>query len=97
MSINENIQALLPNADSTKITILVSLAENYISNYCDVEYSSDMDSIVVLMVLEDYSKLGSDGITSRSANGISEAYMTDYSPKVISLLNKYRNKKVKIY
>lgn len=97
MSINENIQALLPNADSTKITILISLAENYISNYCDVEYSSDMDSIVVLMVLEDYSKLGSDGITSRSANGISEAYMTDYSPKVISLLNKYRNKKVKIY
>ena len=45
------------------------------------------------MVIEKYNKLGTEGLTSVSTNGINENYIEGYSESVLSKLRK--NRKVK--
>jgi hypothetical protein len=64
-------------------------------DFCNLdEYSSKLDSAVISMVIERYNKIGTEGASSVSTNGINESYMEDYSRPVIKKLIK--NRKVRL-
>jgi hypothetical protein len=64
-------------------------------DFCNLDgYSSKLDSAVISMVIERYNKIGTEGASSVSTNGINESYMEDYSKPVIKKLIK--NRKVRL-
>ncbi len=85
------IKTLLPNIDNNTLTLLINLAKDFAINYCNLSaYEDKLDNTIIMMVIEDFSKLGVEGISSRSTNGISESYLTDYSSKIYSALNGFK-------
>ena len=98
MELISRIKLYLDISDNSKDDILnefISIAKDYAVEYCHLpEYSSKLDSIVVKMVVEDWNRRKSEGVTSKSYSGISESYLSDYSSQTISLLNKYRKIRV---
>lgn len=92
----EKIKLLLgiSDEDTTKdelINLLISNAKDYAVSFCGYgEYNSQFDVIVMKMVVEDYNRLGSEGISSKSFNGISESYTEDYSAGILNSLRRYK-------
>ncbi len=83
---------LLLGADSSKkqlIEVLIDLAEDYFENMtgCD---ATDYPAIIIKMVVEDYNKLGSEGIASLSFGGGSETVINDYSDDLLRQIKRLR-------
>ena len=73
---------------------LISLCKDEAVDFCNLEeYTKKLDSAVIEMVIERYNKLGTEGLTSVSTNGINEEHTDGYSETVLSKLRK--NRKVK--
>lgn len=73
---------------------LISLCKEEAYIYCNLdEYKSDLDYIVVQMVIERFNRIGSEGATAQSSSGVSTTYDSFYSEKVRRLLNKHRKVK----
>lgn len=73
---------------------LVSLCKDEAIDFCNLEaYNNKLDSAVIQMVIERYNKLGTEGLTGVSTNGIKEEHIDGYSETVLSKLRK--NRKVK--
>lgn len=73
---------------------LVSLCKDEAIDFCNLEtYTNKLDSAVIQMVIERYNKLGTEGLTGVSTNGIKEEHIDGYSETVLSKLRK--NRKVK--
>lgn len=93
----EIIKAMLSISDDSKDTLLGYLIDNaqaFVISYCGLsEYTTTLDNIVIKMVLEDFNKLGSEGIASKSFSGMSESYNEDYSAQIYVILN--RNKRAR--
>ncbi len=93
------VKTYLGIADTSKdavLQLLIDDAAAYAVNYCDLSvYDSQLDSAVFRMVLQDYTRLGSQGIAAQSYSGASEQYLNGYSEDIHALLRKYR--KVKFY
>lgn len=76
------------------IETLVSLCKDEAIDFCNLEeYTNKLDSAVIEMVIERYNKLGTEGLTGVSTNGIKEEHIDGYSETVLSKLRK--NRKVK--
>lgn len=93
MSPLDKMKIMLGINDTEKdalLTMIIDTAKDYIESYCNTVYDASYDNIVVQMALEDYSKIGSQGLSSQSAGGASESYLSDYSTKITKLLNKYK-------
>lgn len=90
----DKIKALLNIQDTSKdalLEVLIDDAKAFVLVYCNIDaYITDLDSIVIRMVLESYNKLGAEGISNRNYSGISESYTNDYSPAIYKQLNLYR-------
>lgn len=86
------LQTLLPNAETALLTTLINLS---IADYEQLTNRTDyIESIVVQMVLERFSKIGNDGLESINISGIAESFIDGYSKGLISLLNTQRKIKV---
>ena len=73
---------------------LVSLCKDEAIDCCNLEaYDIKLDSALIQMVIERYNKLGTEGLTGVSTNGIKEEHIDGYSETVLSKLRK--NRKVK--
>lgn len=73
---------------------LISLCKEEAYIYCNLdEYKSNLDYIVVQMVIERFNRIGSEGATAQSSSGVSTTYDSFYSEKVRRLLNKHRKVK----
>ena len=73
---------------------LISLCKDEAIDFCNLEaYNNKLDSAVIQMVIERYNKLGTEGLTGVSTNGIKEEHIDGYSETVLSKLRK--NRKVK--
>ena len=71
----------------------MSKEEAYIN--CNLPaYTTDLDLVVVSMVIEKYNRIGSEGTTSQSSSGVSASYDSFYSDKVVRMLNKFRKVKM---
>lgn len=81
-----------PAADSQDelISLLINNAKAYLLLYCGLdEYSTDYDTIIIRMVIEDWNKLGSEGVSSKSFSGLTETFSTTgYSALVTNLLDQ---------
>lgn len=89
----EKINLLLGGAASEElIELLIEQAQSFLLLFCNVtEYDSKYDSLIIRMVVEDYNKMGSEGIKSKSFNGLSETYSEDpYSPLLMTQLRSYK-------
>lgn len=76
------------------IETLISLCKDEAIDFCNLEeYTNKLDSAVIEMVIERYNKLGTEGLTGVSTNGIKEEHIDGYSETVLSKLRK--NRKVK--
>ena len=76
------------------LNILIALCKDEAIDFCNLEeYSNKLDSAIIAMVIERYNKMGTEGLTSVSTNGINENYIDGYSEIVLSKLRK--NRKVK--
>ena len=93
----DKIKILLGLTDDSKddlLNILIALCKDEAVDFCNLtEYSNKLDSAIIAMVIERYNKLGTEGLSSVSTNGITEDYLTGYSEIVLSKLRK--NRKVK--
>ena len=93
----DKIKILLGITDDSKdelLSILIGITKDEAIDFCNLEeYHSKLDSAVIQMVIEKYNKLGTEGVSSVSTNGINESYIDGYSESVLSKLRK--NRKVK--
>lgn len=91
----ETIKTMLGISDTSKDNLLNCLIDNakaFTVSYCGLSaYSTNLDSNTIKMVLEDYNKLGSEGIGNKSFSGLSESYNEDYSPAIYSILKRNRH------
>lgn len=83
----ESLKTILQISDTSQDTLLSTLVVQ-----CEEEFLArthqelPTDSIVDLMVIERYNKLGNEGATSISYSGISESFESDYSESVQKLI-----------
>lgn len=91
----ETIKLMLGISDTSKDALLNCLIDNakaFAVSYCGLaEYSIALDNAVIKMILEDFNKLGSEGISGKSFSGLSENYNEDYSPAIYSILKRNRH------
>ena len=91
MTITETLQVLIPNASNNQLEALIDQAKVFATDYCNLaEYSQDLDSVVILMVQENYNRISAQGVSSRSYSGISENCLNDFSDTGYKGLRKHR-------
>ena len=89
----ENLKLLLGNSASEELLeLLISQAQNFLLLFCGLsEYDERYDSLIIRMVVEDFNKMGSEGVKSRSFNGLSETYNEEpYSSLIMTQLRSYK-------
>lgn len=87
----EIIMKLTNCSDGSLLTILIDQCKAQAIDYCKLkEYDPKLDYIVEQMVCERFNKLYAEGISSRTASGISEGYNDDFSPSIYTQLRKHR-------
>lgn len=73
------------------LELLIDMAKEEAVEYCHLEvYSSKLDTAVIKMVVQNYNRIGSEGVAAQSFSGVSESYVEGYAADIISLLNKSR-------
>lgn len=93
----DKIRLLLGNsASDAVIETLILQAQSFLLLFCNLsEYNNKYDSLIIRMVIEDYNRMGSEGLTSKSYNGISESYSSEpYSPLVMTQLRSFTKVKL---
>ena len=73
------------------LSLLLVRAERLARDYCRLPADAEvMSDLAVRMAAEDYTQLGSEGVSYKSYSNIIETYRSDYSDKVKALLRRYR-------
>lgn len=88
----DKINLLLGGAASEElIELLISQAKSFLLLFCNLsEYNSKYDALIIRMVVEDFNKMGSEGVKSKSFNGLSESFGDDpYSPLIMTQLRSF--------
>lgn len=90
----DKVKILLGIADTsmdTLLSLLIDIAKADAVDYCHLaEYTEELDTPVIKMVIQLYNKRGNEGIQSLSFTGVSESYLSDYSEDVIRQLQRHR-------
>ena len=94
----ERIKLLLNITDESKDALLNELidnatefAQNYINNDAALE---NLTGTIVNMVLYDYNRMGTEGLTSENYSGVSFGYASGYSDDIMKQLRRYRKVRV---
>ena len=94
----ERIKLLLNISDESKDALLEELidnatefARNFINNDAALE---NLTGTIVNMVLYDYNRMGSEGLTSENYSGVSFGYASGYSDDIMKQLKRYRKVRV---
>lgn len=94
----ERIKLLLNISDESKDALLGELIENaeeFALNYTN--NASAMDSLkgtIIAMVIQDYNRMGTEGLTSENYSGVSFGYIDGYDENIMKSLKKFRKVKV---
>lgn len=89
------IKLLLDIADDSQdnlISLLVDMAKEEATLFCHLpEYKESLDTIVMKMVIQNYNKIGNEGLNSSSFGGVmTENYLTNYSEDILTALKRHR-------
>ena len=94
----ERIKLILNISDVNKdalINAYIEQAKTEIELYTRRVYATEMDGLVVQMVIEKYNRRFNEGISSVSTSGVSSSFKDGYSKEIIVQLNALQ-KRVKI-
>lgn len=84
----------IPESDKTKdgvLRLLIDQARVYLLSYCRIGFADEtMVPVILSMAAEDFGRLGSEGVSYRTASGASEGYRGTYSPRIMAQLNRWR-------
>lgn len=94
----ERIKLLLNISDESKDALLGELidkAEEFIVNYTNNPNCSQyLQGTKIAMVIYDYNRLGTEGLTSENYSGVAFSYTESYPADIKDQLKKYRKVKV---
>ena len=94
MSTLAKVKLLLNITDESKDALLNQLidnAEEYVANYCNnANAANSLQSAIIQMVIQDYNRMGAEGLNSESYSGVSFNYQTEYSEDIMKQLRRYR-------
>lgn len=90
-----NIKLLLRITDDTQdslLSLLLNMAKDEATAFCHLsEYDNKLDNCVLKMVVQNYNKMGNEGLSSASYGGaMSEGYLSDYSDNILTELKRHR-------
>ena len=90
----ERIKLLLNITDESKDALLSELidnAEEYVAVYCNNPNAvALLPGAIASMVIQDYNRLGAEGLNSESSSGVSFNYQSAYSEDIMKQLRRYR-------
>lgn len=90
----------IDKADATYddlIQLLIFNAKQYVEDYCgfnEDELDYDLEHLIDQMVVEDFNKVGNQGLESSSFSGVSENYRNGYSDHIMKRLKRHRRLRV---
>lgn len=94
----ERIKLLLNITDGSKDALLEELidnatefARNFINNDAALE---NLTGTIISMVIYDYNRMGTEGLTSENYSGVSFGYASGYSDDIMKQLKRYRKVRV---
>lgn len=94
----ERIKLLLNITDESKDALLMELIENateFARNYINNDDALDnLTGTIVAMVIHDYNRMGTEGLTSENYSGVSFGYASGYSDDIMKQLRRYRRVRV---
>jgi len=95
MELIDKVKLLLGVADKDAlIEMLVEDAKTEVLEHCNIiEYNIKFDGTVVKMVIQNYNKARTQGISSEAFSGVTEAYVNGYTADILAFLNK--NKRIR--
>jgi len=84
----------IPMADKSKdalLGLLLDRAASYVLSYCRLTLMPEtLLDVAVSMAAEDFGRMGSEGVSFRTASGATESYRGEYSPQIMSRLRAHR-------
>ena len=94
----ERIKLLLNITDESKDALLNELIDNateFAQNYINNDAALDnLTGTIVNMVIYDYNRMGTEGLTSENYSGVSFGYASGYSDDIMKQLKRYRKVRV---
>ena len=89
----EDIKLLLNYKDDSEdalLELLIQQATDEAKDFTHREDVCDLQSTIEKMVIYNYNRLGTEGITSESYSGVSYSYELDYPEPIMRMLKRYR-------
>lgn len=94
----ERIKLLLNISDESKDALLEELIDNateFVRNYINNDAALEsLTGTIVNMVIYDYNRMGTEGLTSENYSGVSFGYASGYSDDIMKQLKRYRKVRV---
>ena len=94
----ERIKLLLNITDDSKDALLNELIDNateFAQNYINNDDALDhLTGTLIAMVIYDYNRMGTEGLTSENYSGVSFGYASGYSDDIMKQLRRYRKVRV---
>lgn len=94
----ERIKLLLNITDDSKDALLNELIDNateFAQNYINNDAALDnLTGTIIAMVIYDYNRMGTEGLTSENYSGMSFGYTAGYSDDIMKQLRRYRKVRV---
>lgn len=98
MAIIDDVKELLgikDNIEDKKLEIMISNVTNRLRNYVDKvtypEIPTDLNYIIVEIVVKRYNRIGSEGMQSESVDGRSATYQLNDFDEYLDVLSKYNS------
>ena len=90
----EKIKLLLNITDTSKDALLNQLIDNateFAENYTrNAEALTSLTGTIMQMVVYDYNRIGTEGLTSENYSGVSFGYTAGYSDDIMKQLRRFR-------
>jgi len=83
----EKLQMLYPAVDADILNLVVSNAESFVLDYCNIdEIPYNLYPVLLEICKQDINKIGAEGFSSESAGGANISYETDYTQNIYKRL-----------
>lgn len=92
-----SIKIILGINDSSKdelLTLLLEQAIDEVINYTHDNCTAGLETTICRMVVYNYNRLGTEGVTSENFSGVSYNYSTDYPDNIMRVLKAHRKIRV---
>lgn len=86
----EKVRTISNYKDDNRISTLIEMTKDELINICKLkEYDTELDNILVDIVIVKLNRIGNEGLSSISASGMSESYLETYPKSILDRLAKY--------